>query len=121
MGSGLPPPSPTTKPDRARLRWRRSGSGDHGCCDKLNELGIKFKVVNVVDLVKLQSTKENDQAISDADFADLFTEDKPVLFAYHSYARDVRGLIYDRPNHDNFNVHGYEEQAPPPPRTTWFA
>lgn len=52
--------------------------------DKLNELGIKFKVVNVVDLVKLQSTKENDQAISDADFADLFTEDKPVLFAYHS-------------------------------------
>ena len=67
--------------------------------DKLNELGIKFKVVNVVDLVKLQSTKENDQAISDADFADLFTEDKPVLFAYHSYARDVRGLIYDRPNH----------------------
>ena len=58
--------------------------------DKLNELGIKFKVVNVVDLVKLQSTKENDQAISDADFADLFTEDKPVLFAYHSYARDVR-------------------------------
>ena len=79
--------------------------------DKLNELGIKFKVVNVVDLVKLQSTKENDQAISDADFADLFTEDKPVLFAYHSYARDVRGLIYDRPNHDNFNVHGYEEQG----------
>ena len=79
--------------------------------DKLNELGIKFKVVNVVDLVKLQSTKENDQAISDADFAELFTEDKPVLFAYHSYARDVRGLIYDRPNHDNFNVHGYEEQG----------
>ncbi len=79
--------------------------------DKLNELGIKFKVVNVVDLVKLQSTKENDQAISDADFADLFTEDKPVLFAYHSYAQDVRGLIYDRPNHDNFNVVGYKEQG----------
>ena len=79
--------------------------------DKLDAMGIKFKVVNVVDLVKLQSTKENDEAISDADFADLFTEDKPVLFAYHSYARDVRGLIYDRPNHDNFNVHGYEEQG----------
>ena len=79
--------------------------------DKLDAMGIKFKVVNVVDLVKLQSTKENDEAISDADFADLFTEDKPVLFAYHSYARDVRGLIYDRPNHDNFNVHGYEQQG----------
>ena len=34
-----------------------------------------------------------------------------MLFAYHSYAHDVRGLIYDRPNHDNFNVHGYEEQG----------
>ena len=66
--------------------------------DKLAALGVKFKVVNVVDLVKLQS-------------ADIFTADKPVLFAYHSYARDVRGLIYDRPNHDNFNVHGYEEQG----------
>ena len=44
-------------------------------------------------------------------FADIFTADKPVLFAYHSYAHDVRGLIYDRPNHDNFNVHGYEEEG----------
>ncbi len=74
-------------------------------------MGIKFKVVNVVDLVKLQSAKENNEALSDEEFAELFTEDKPVLFAYHSYARDVRGLIYDRPNHDNFNVHGYEEQG----------
>ena len=79
--------------------------------DKLNKLGIKFKVVNVVDLVKLQSAKENNEALTDEEFADLFTTDKPVLFAYHSYARDVRGLIYDRPNHDNFNVHGYEEQG----------
>ncbi|MCH4158535.1 MAG: phosphoketolase [Bifidobacterium minimum] len=79
--------------------------------DKLNKLGVKFKVVNVVDLLKLQSAKENDQALSDDEFADLFTADKPVLFAYHSYAHDVRGLIYDRPNHDNFNVHGYEEQG----------
>ena len=79
--------------------------------DKLNKLGVKFKVVNVVDLLKLQSAKENDQALSDDEFGDLFTADKPVLFAYHSYAHDVRGLIYDRPNHDNFNVHGYEEQG----------
>ena len=79
--------------------------------DALNKMGIKFKVVNVVDLIKLQSSKENDEAMSDEDFADLFTADKPVLFAYHSYAQDVRGLIYDRPNHDNFTVVGYKEQG----------
>ena len=73
--------------------------------DKLKELGVKFKVVNVADLLSLQSAKENDEALSDEEFADIFTADKPVLFAYHSYAHDVRGLIYDRPNHDNFNVH----------------
>ena len=49
--------------------------------DKLKALGIKFKVVNVVDLVKLQSAKENNEALSDEEFAELFTEDKPVLFA----------------------------------------
>ena len=79
--------------------------------DKLTRARHQVQGRQRCDLVKLQSTKENDQAISDADFAELFTEDKPVLFAYHSYARDVRGLIYDRPNHDNFNVHGYEEQG----------
>ena len=79
--------------------------------DKLKELGVKFKVVNVADLLSLQSAKENDEALSDEEFADIFTADKPVLFAYHSYAHDVRGLIYDRPNHDNFNVHGYEEEG----------
>ena len=79
--------------------------------DKLKALGIKFKVVNVADLLSLQSAKENDEALTDEEFADIFTADKPVLFAYHSYAHDVRGLIYDRPNHDNFNVHGYEEEG----------
>ena len=79
--------------------------------DKLKELGVKFKVVNVADLLSLQSAKENDEALTDEEFADIFTADKPVLFAYHSYAHDVRGLIYDRPNHDNFNVHGYEEEG----------
>lgn len=79
--------------------------------EKLKALGVKFKVVNVVDLLKLQGAKENDEALTDAEFADLFTADKPVLFAYHSYAHDIRSLIFDRPNHDNFNVHGYEEQG----------
>jgi xylulose-5-phosphate/fructose-6-phosphate phosphoketolase len=79
--------------------------------DKLTAFGIKYKVVNVVDLLKLQSAKENNEALSDEEFAELFTADKPVLFAYHSYAHDVRGLIFDRPNHDSFNVHGYKEQG----------
>lgn len=79
--------------------------------EKLQEFGIKFKVVNVVDTLKLQSPKENDEALSDEEFTELFTADKPVLFAYHSYANDIRSLIYDRPNHDNFNVHGYKEQG----------
>ena len=50
----------------------------------------------VLYLLSLQSAKENDEALSDEEFADIFTADKPVLFAYHSYAHDVRGLIYDR-------------------------
>lgn len=79
--------------------------------DKLNKLGVKFKVVNVMDLLSIQNASENDQALSDEEFTQLFTADKPVLFAYHSYAREVRSLIWDRPNHDNFNVHGYEEEG----------
>ncbi|KFF31180.1 phosphoketolase [Bifidobacterium bombi] len=79
--------------------------------DKLKELGIKFKVVNVVDTIKLQSPKYNDEALSDEEFTELFTSDKPVLFAYHSYANDIHSLTFDRPNHDNFNVHGYKEQG----------
>jgi xylulose-5-phosphate/fructose-6-phosphate phosphoketolase len=79
--------------------------------DKLNQLGVKFKFVNVVDLLKIQNASENDQALSDEEFTELFSADKPVLFAYHAYAREIRGLIWDRPNHDNFNIHGYEEQG----------
>ena len=72
---------------------------------------MKFKVVNVMDLLSIQNASENDQALSDEEFTQLFTADKPVLFAYHAYAREVRSLIWDRPNHDNFNVHGYEEEG----------
>jgi xylulose-5-phosphate/fructose-6-phosphate phosphoketolase len=79
--------------------------------DRLNKLGVKFKVVNVMRLLSIQNAKDNDEAISDEEFADLFTTDKPVLFAYHSYAGDIRQLIWDRPNHDNFNVHGYKEEG----------
>jgi xylulose-5-phosphate/fructose-6-phosphate phosphoketolase len=64
-----------------------------------------------MDLLSIQNASENNEAISDDEFKELFTENKPVLFAYHAYAREIRSLIWDRPNHDNFNVHGYEEQG----------
>lgn len=79
--------------------------------DKLTAYGIKFKFVNVVDLLSIQNASENDEALSDEEFTELFTADKPVLMAYHAYAREVRSLIWNRPNHDNFNIHGYEEQG----------
>ena len=49
--------------------------------------------------------------MSDEKFVELFTADKPVLFAFHAYPGTIRRLIWDRPNHDNFNVHGYQEQG----------
>ncbi len=79
--------------------------------DKLNKFGVKYKVVNVVDLLSIENASDNDEALSDKEFTELFTADKPVLFAYHAYAREVRSLIWNRPNHDNFIVHGYEEQG----------
>ncbi|PLS30195.1 phosphoketolase, partial [Bifidobacterium margollesii] len=79
--------------------------------DRLNGLGIKYRFVNVVDLLRLQNASENDEALSDEEFSELFSPDKPVLMAYHSYAHEVRGLIWNRPNHDNFTIHGYQEQG----------
>ncbi|MEE1324594.1 MAG: phosphoketolase [Bifidobacteriaceae bacterium] len=79
--------------------------------DRLNRMGITFKVVNVMDLLSIQNVSENNQAISDEKFAELFTKDKPVLFAYHSYPREIRSLIWNRPGHDNWTIHGYEEEG----------
>ncbi|OZG49423.1 phosphoketolase [Pseudoscardovia suis] len=79
--------------------------------EQLDAEGIKFKVVNVVDLLSIENAQDNDEAISDEEFTELFTADKPVLFAYHAYAREIRSLIWNRPNHDNFIVHGYQEQG----------
>ncbi|WP_281666696.1 phosphoketolase [Parascardovia denticolens] len=79
--------------------------------DKLKGYGIKFKVVNVVDLLSLQTPAENNEAMSDEEFTELFTADKPVLFAYHSYPREVKSLLFDRPGHENFNIHGYNEEG----------
>lgn len=79
--------------------------------DYLKKMGIKFKVVNVVDLLSIKNVEENDHALSNAEFTELFTADKPVLFAYHSYAREVHSIIWNRPNHENFSIHGYREEG----------
>ena len=80
--------------------------------DMLRGLGIKVWFVNVVDLLKIQNVCENDQAISDERWAELFGRgEKPVLFAFHAYAGTIRRLIWNRPGHDAFRVHGYEEKG----------
>ena len=80
--------------------------------DLLRAEGVKARFVNVVDLLKIQNASENDQAISDERFAELFGDgSKPVLFAFHAYAGTIRRLVWDRPGHDAWNVHGYEEKG----------
>ena len=80
--------------------------------DALQDLGLKIRFVNVVKLLAIQNASENDQAISDEEFEKLFgPEGTPVLFAFHAYAGTIRRLIWDRPNHDHFMVHGYEEHG----------
>ena len=79
--------------------------------DALQDMGLKVKFVNVVKLLAIQNADENDAAISDARFTKLFGKDVPVLFAFHAYAHTIHGLIYNRPGHDNFHVHGYMEEG----------
>ena len=80
--------------------------------DMLKAEGVKAKYVNVVDLLKIQNVCDNDLAISDEQFTELFgAGEKPVLFAFHAYAGTIRRLVWNRPGHDAWNVHGYEEKG----------
>jgi len=72
---------------------------------------LRLRVVNVVDLMALQSPSEHPHGLSDADFDALFTQDKPVIFAFHGYPGVVHKLTYRRRNHDNFHVRGYKEEG----------
>ena len=72
---------------------------------------LKIRVVNVVDLMKLQPPSEHPHGLSDVDFDELFTKDKPVIFAYHAYPWLIHRLTYRRTNHDNFHVRGYKEEG----------
>jgi xylulose-5-phosphate/fructose-6-phosphate phosphoketolase len=72
---------------------------------------IRVRVVNVVDLMRLQPSSEHPHGMSDHEFDALFTTDTPVIFAYHGYPTLIHRLTYRRAGHDNFHVHGYKEEG----------
>ncbi len=72
---------------------------------------LRIRVVNVVDLMKLQPATEHPHGLSDADFDSIFTKDKPVIFAFHAYPWLIHRLTYRRTNHDNIHVRGYKEEG----------
>ena len=72
---------------------------------------LKVRVVNVVDLMKLQPEIEHPHGLSDTDFDMLFTKDKPVIFAFHGYPWLIHRLTYRRTNHINLHVRGYKEEG----------
>jgi xylulose-5-phosphate/fructose-6-phosphate phosphoketolase len=72
---------------------------------------LRVRVVNVVDLMRLQPATEHPHGMSDAEFDGLFTADKAVIFAYHGYPALIHRLTYARAGHDNFHVRGYKEEG----------
>jgi xylulose-5-phosphate/fructose-6-phosphate phosphoketolase len=72
---------------------------------------LKIRMINVVDLMKLQPQSEHPHGLSDFDFDLLFTRDKPVIFAYHGYPWLIHRLTYRRTNHGNLHVRGYKEEG----------
>jgi xylulose-5-phosphate/fructose-6-phosphate phosphoketolase len=72
---------------------------------------LRVRVVNVVDLMRLQPESEHPHGMSDAEFDSLFTRSKPVVFAYHGYPYLIHRLTYRRANHDNLHVRGYKEEG----------
>ncbi len=73
--------------------------------------GLKIRVVNVVDLMRLQPEREHPHGLSDTEFDRLFTRDKPVIFAFHAYPWLIHRLTYRRTNHHNIHVRGYKEEG----------
>jgi len=72
---------------------------------------LKVRVINVVDLMRLQPHTEHPHGLTDRDFDELFTVDKPVIFAFHAYPWLIHRLTYRRANHDNIHVRGYKEEG----------
>lgn len=72
---------------------------------------LHIRVVNVVDLLALQTQEQHPHGKSEAGFDALFTRDKPVIFAFHGYPSLIHRLTYQRNNHSNFHVHGFNEEG----------
>jgi len=72
---------------------------------------LKVRVVNVVDLMRLQPEREHPHGLPDAEFDALFTLDRPIVFAYHGYPWLIHRLTYRRANHANLHVRGYKEEG----------
>ena len=72
---------------------------------------LKVRLINVVDLMKLQPQSEHPHGLSDVDFDGLFTRDTPVIFAFHAYPWLIHRLTYRRTNHHNIHVRGYKEEG----------
>jgi xylulose-5-phosphate/fructose-6-phosphate phosphoketolase len=72
---------------------------------------LKIRFVNVIDLMALEHPSQHPHGISDDRFTEIFTDDRPVIFAFHGYAHLIHRLIYRRPNHQNFHVHGYRGEG----------
>jgi xylulose-5-phosphate/fructose-6-phosphate phosphoketolase len=72
---------------------------------------LRIRVINVVDLMRLQPATEHPHGLDDHDFDTLFTKDKPIIFAYHGYPWLIHRLTYRRTNHKNIHVRGYKEEG----------
>jgi len=72
---------------------------------------LKIRVVNVVDLMKLEPASEHPHGLTDDAFDALFTKDKPIVFAFHGYPWLIHRLTYRRTNHKNLHVRGYKEEG----------
>ncbi len=72
---------------------------------------LNVRVLNVVDLMRLQSEEEHPHGLSDPEFDTLFTPNRPVVFAYHGYPWLIHRLTYRRANHANIHVRGYKEEG----------
>ena len=109
--------------------WASNDNGDPdvvmGCCGDIPTLetlaavdilreelpSLRVRVVNVVDLMRLEPDTEHPHGLPDREFDIIFTEDRPVIFAYHGYPWLVHRLTYRRANHANLHVRGYKEEG----------
>ncbi|MDB5810117.1 MAG: Fructose-6-phosphate phosphoketolase [Betaproteobacteria bacterium] len=72
---------------------------------------VKIRMINVVDLMRLQPARDHPHGLSDRDFDQFFTQDRPVIFAFHGYPWLIHRLTYRRTNHSNIHVRGYKEEG----------